>query len=112
MQKTLLIELFIHKVLAILDTIFDLTPDMIPKYKYNTDHSGYVVSKNTAKELLKCYHALYKVKCFIFRLPNLYFWSKHDTFYADGKLKQLRGDLLLNRKKKEMILRFRDIITV
>ena len=70
------------------DTMVELKPDLNPKYKYDTDHSVYVVSKNTAVELIKCYHAIYKLKSFILRLPNIYFWSKNDTFYVDGKIKK------------------------
>lgn len=82
------------------DTIIDLKPDMIPKYKYDTDHSVYVVSKNTAVELIKCYHALYKLKSFIFRLPNIYFWSKNDTFYVDGKRKRIAWRYIVEQAEK------------
>lgn len=82
------------------DTTVELKPDMIPNFKYDTDHSVYVVSKNTAVELIKCYHALYKLKSFIFRLPNIYFWSKNDTFYVDGKLKKIAWRYIVEQAEK------------
>ena len=71
------------------DMYVELMPDMVPKYRYDTDHSVYVASKNTAVELIKCYHALFGLKGFIFRLPNIYVWSKNDSFYVDGKIKKI-----------------------
>ena len=82
------------------DTMVELKPDLNPKYKYDTDHSVYVVSKNTAVELIKCYHAIYKLKSFIFRLPNIYFWSKNDTFYVDGKIKKIAWRYIIEQAEK------------
>ena len=82
------------------DTMVELKPDLNPKYKYDTDHSVYVVSKNTAVELIKCYHAIYKLKSFILRLPNIYFWSKNDTFYVDGKIKKIAWRYIIEQAEK------------
>lgn len=77
-----------------------LTPDMTPKFDYATDHSVYVVSKNTAVELIKCYHAIHGLKYFIFRLPTVYSWSKNDSYYVDGILKKRSWRLLIDKATK------------
>lgn len=77
-----------------------LKPDMLPMFDYGTDHSIYVVSKNTAVELIKCYYALYGIKYFIFRLPTVYSWSKNDSYYVDGILKKRAWRLLIDRATK------------
>ena len=77
-----------------------LTPDMKPDFKYNTDHSVYVVSKNTAVDLIKCYHAIHKLKSFIFRLPTVYSWSSNDSYYVDGILKKRAWRILIDKAIK------------
>ena len=74
-----------------------LTPWMVPNYKYAKDHSVYVASKNAAVEIIKCYHALHGIKSFIFRLPNIYFWSKNDTFHVDGVLRKIAWRTLIDK---------------
>lgn len=77
-----------------------LRPDMLPKFRYDTDHSVYVVSKNTAVELIKCYYYIYGLKYFIFRLPTIYSWSQNDSYYVDGKLKKRAWRLLIDKATK------------
>lgn len=77
-----------------------LTPDMTPKFEYTSDHSVYVVSKNTAVELIKCYNAEYHLKAFIFRLPTVYSWSHNDSYYVDGVLRKRAWRLLIEKATK------------
>lgn len=79
------------------ETELILTPDMSPSFKYDTDHSVYVVSKNTAVELIKCYHAIHHLKAFIFRLPTVYSWSSNDSYYVDGVLKKRAWRILIDK---------------
>lgn len=74
-----------------------LTPDMTPDFKYDTDHSVYVVSKNTAVELIKCYHAIHHLKSFIFRLPTVYSWSSNDSYFVDGVLRKRAWRILIDK---------------
>lgn len=74
-----------------------LTPDMKPFFKYDTDHSVYVVTKNTAVELIKCYHSIHHLKSFIFRLPTVYSWSSNDSYYVDGILKRRAWRILIDK---------------
>lgn len=77
-----------------------LYPDMKADFNYGTDHSVYVVSKNTAVELIKCYHALHGLKYFIFRLPTVYSWSNNDSYYVDGVLRKRAWRILIDNAIK------------
>lgn len=66
-----------------------LKTDMQPDFRYDTQHSMYTVSQITAAELLKCFHEYYHIKAFIFRLPNIYFWSRNDSYNVNGKLHKI-----------------------
>ncbi|MEX9494121.1 NAD-dependent epimerase/dehydratase family protein [Proteus mirabilis] len=48
-----------------------LLPDLEKKFDYKGDHAVYVISKNTALELIEHYHQEYNIKKFIFRLPTI-----------------------------------------
>ena len=62
-----------------------LKDDMTPEFNYDNQHSVYTVTQLAAAELLKCMHAYYHIKAFIFRLPNIYFWSRNDSISMKGK---------------------------
>ena len=49
----------------------------------------YVISKNTAIELLKHYYAEYGLKYFVFRFPTIYEYSTFKYYYPNG-VKTLR----------------------
>lgn len=67
-----------------------LKADMNRKFKFNTDHTVYVLSKNFAVDLIENYKQMYGLKTFIFRLPTIYLFSPVDTYYVDG-VKQKYG---------------------
>lgn len=71
------------------DTEVLLTTHMLRRFKFNTDHTVYVMSKNFAVDLVENYHQMYGIKNFIFRLPTIYLYSETDIFYVDGVKKQL-----------------------
>ncbi len=77
-----------------------LKPDMLPKFDYATDHSIYVISKNTAVEMIKSYNAMYGLRAFVFRLPTVYSWSTNDSYYVDGVLKKRAWRLMIERASK------------
>lgn len=66
-----------------------LAPDLPPKFSYKGDHAMYVISKNTAIEMLKHYHAQYGLKYFIFRLPTIYCYSPYQYYFPSG-VKKMR----------------------
>lgn len=61
-----------------------LTPDMQRNFKFNTDHTIYVMCKNFTVDLMENYWQMYGIKKFVFRLPTIYLYSKTDTYYVDG----------------------------
>lgn len=52
-----------------------LKPDLLRKPIHTGDHAIYTVTKCAAVELIECYHQMYGIKNFIFRLPNIYLYS-------------------------------------
>lgn len=57
--------------------------DMPPKQDYADNKSVYIVTMNTAVELIKCYNALFGLKTFLFRLPTIYVWNSI-PYFEDG----------------------------
>lgn len=77
-----------------------LTADMPSNFKYNTDHTIYVMCKNFGVDLLKNYNAMYGLKTYIFRLPTIYLWSPIDYYYVDGQKKTIGYRLLIDKACK------------
>ena len=61
-----------------------LAPDLPPYFSYQGDHAMYVISKNTAIEMLKHYYAEYGLKYFVFRFPTIYEYSPFQYYYPNG----------------------------
>ena len=66
-----------------------LKPDTPYNFSYRGDHAVYVITKNTAIELIKHYHAEYGLKYFIFRFPTIYNYSPYHFYHPNG-IKTLR----------------------
>jgi len=66
-----------------------LMPDTPLNFSYKGDHAVYVISKNTAIELIKHYYAEYGLKYFIFRFPTIYNYSPYHYYHPNG-VKTLR----------------------
>lgn len=77
-----------------------LRPDMPRSFSYKGDHAVYVISKNTAVDLIEHYHQEYGLKRFIFRLPTIYSYSPIDYFYVDGKKRMKAYRLMINQAIK------------
>lgn len=52
-----------------------LKADMYPELDYSDSKSVYITTMNTCVELIKCYHELFNLRAFIFRLPTIYSWT-------------------------------------
>lgn len=74
-----------------------LTADMPRNFKFNTDHTVYVMCKNFTVDLLKNYHEMYGLKPFIFRLPTIYLWSPVDHYYVDGQIRKIGYRILIDK---------------
>lgn len=77
-----------------------LTSDMPSNFKYDTDHTIYVMCKNFGVDLLKNYHAMYGLKAYVFRLPTIYLWSPVDYYYVNGEKKPIGYRLLIDKAQK------------
>lgn len=66
-----------------------LKPDMPYNFSYKGDHAVYVITKNTAIELIEHYHQEYGLKKFIFRFPTIYSYSPYHYYHPNG-VKTLR----------------------
>jgi len=66
-----------------------LKDDMPLNFSYKGDHAVYVISKNTAIELMKHYRAEYGLKGFVFRFPTIYAYSPFHYYYPNS-IKTLR----------------------
>lgn len=69
-----------------------LTPNLPRDFSYKGDHAVYVISKNTAVDLVEHYYQEYGIKRFIYRLPTIYSYSPIDYYFVDGvkKIKAYR----------------------
>lgn len=61
-----------------------LKPDTPQNFSYSGDHAVYVISKNTAIELMKHYQAEYGLKHFVFRFPTIYNYSSYHYYFPNG----------------------------
>lgn len=66
-----------------------LDPYTSKAFSYKGDHAMYVISKNTAQDLIRHYHEEYGIKSFIFRLPTIYNYSPYQYYFPNG-VKTLR----------------------
>ena len=62
-----------------------LKPYVPRKPIFTGDHAIYGVSKCAAVDLIECYHQIYGIKNYIFKLPNIYMYSPEEFYYVDGK---------------------------
>lgn len=53
-------------------------------FSYKGDHAVYVISKNSALELIEHYHQEYGLKKFVFRFPTIYNYSPFHYYYPNG----------------------------
>lgn len=74
-----------------------LKPDLLRKPIHTGDHAIYTVTKCAAVELIECYHQMYGIKNFIFRLPNIYMYSPEMYYYVDGEKKYISYRYMIQR---------------
>lgn len=74
-----------------------LKPDLSRKPIFVGDHAIYTVTKCAAVDLIECYHQMYNIKNFIFRLPNIYLFSPDLYYYVNGKKKYISYRYMIQR---------------
>lgn len=83
-----------------------LNPYTERNFSYKGDHAMYVISKNTALELIEHYYQEYGLKKFIFRFPTIYNYSPFHYYYPNG-IKTIRPvykmiDMAMNSEPLEV----------
>lgn len=66
------------------DPNYVIDPYDAPNFSYTGDHAMYVISKNTAIEMLKHYYEEYGIRYFVFRFPTIYEYSTFKYYYPNG----------------------------
>jgi len=74
-----------------------LKPDWLRKPIKTGDHAIYCVTKCAAVDLIDCYHSLYGIKNFIFRLPNIYLYAPDMFYYVNGEKKYISYRYMIQR---------------
>ena len=74
-----------------------IKPDLPRKFSFKGDHALYVISKNTAVDMIEHYHQTYGIKNFIFRCPTIYAYTPNQYFYVDGVKKVLAYRHIMNQ---------------
>jgi UDP-glucose 4-epimerase len=74
-----------------------IKPDFPRKFRFKGDHALYVISKNTAVDMIEHYYQTYNLKRFIFRCPTIYAFTSNQYFYVDGVKKILAYRHLMNQ---------------
>lgn len=74
-----------------------IKPDFPRNFSFKGDHALYVISKNTAVDMIEHYHQTYGIKNFIFRCPTIYAYTPNQYFYVDGIKKILAYRHLMNQ---------------
>ena len=74
-----------------------LKPNLSRKPIYTGDHAIYTVTKCAAVDLIECYHHMYGLKNFIFKLPNIYMYSPEEFYYVDGEKKYISYRYMIKR---------------
>ncbi|MGL5414433.1 MAG: NAD-dependent epimerase/dehydratase family protein [Clostridium sp.] len=77
-----------------------IKPYMERKFSFKGDHALYVISKNTAVDMIKHYSEEYGIKGFIFRCPTIYAYTPNKYFYVNGEKKVLAYRYLMEKAIK------------
>jgi UDP-glucose 4-epimerase len=62
-----------------------IKPDVPRNFPLKGDHVMYVVSKNTAEDIVEHYHLQYGIKIFIFKIPTIYQYRENRFWYVNGE---------------------------
>lgn len=74
-----------------------LKPNLLRKPIFKGDHAIYTVTKCAAVDMIECYHEIYGLKNFIFRLPNIYLYSPDMYYYVNGEKKYISYRYIIKR---------------
>lgn len=76
----------------------ELQDDMPRRVPFKGDHSIYAITKTCAEDMCWNYQEEYGLKCYTFRLPNIYcYMPEAKTLYHDGKVALSSYRLMIRR---------------
>ena len=81
-----------------------LSPKLPRKLVYTGDHAFYTISKSMIVDSMKMYHAMYGIKDFVFRLPNIYLYSPEKFYYVNGEKKRISYRYMIDKAKQGLDL--------
>lgn len=67
---------------------------------YKGDHAVYIISKNTAVDLIKHYTEEYNIQSVVFRLPTIYSYRPISNMYVNGQLSPIGYRLFIEKAIK------------
>lgn len=79
---------------------FKLSPFLQRDFSFVGDHALYVISKNTAVDMIEHYHQTYGIKRFIFRCPTIYSYTPSPYYYVNGEKKILGYRYMFDKAMK------------
>lgn len=74
-----------------------LKPDWPRRPIHTGDHAIYTVTKCAAVDLIECYHHMYGLKNYIFKLPNIYMYSPDEFYFVNGEKKYISYRYMIKR---------------
>lgn len=77
-----------------------LSPKMSKSLLYSGDHAFYSITKSMIEETMEFYKQEYKLKSFIFRLPNVYLYHPDKTYFVDGIEKKVAYRYMIDLASK------------
>ncbi len=96
-----------------------LSPKLSRNLIYTGDHAFYAITKSMIVDTMEYYNQEYGIKNFVFRLPNIYLYAPHKTYYVNGKEKKIAYRYMIDQASKGKDLElwgdpnsFKDIIYV
>lgn len=64
-----------------------IRPDIPRNFPFKGDHVMYVISKNTAEDIVEYYHQEHGLKAYIFKIPTIYQYRENRFWFVDGEKK-------------------------
>lgn len=71
----------------VLGKVPSIKPDIPRDFPFKGDHVMYVLSKNTAEDLVEFYHQEYGIKMIVLKIPTIYQYRENRYWYVNGNKK-------------------------
>lgn len=82
------------------NTGLEIPSDASRSLNLKGDHAVYIISKNTAVDLIEHYHQEYGIQNITFRLPTIYCYWPNSSFYINGVKHDMAYMMFINKALK------------